>query len=436
MNILFVNRHTRADEELGRHEMLVALPVGRLTNSITIVFLSFMLNLLVAGFIAFLTLASGIDGVNLCGVLVYGFSIGMQGFVFAMITLLSAQLFSTAKDSMGVAFAMLGISYLLRAYGDMNSHWLSLVSPMGLGLRVEAFYTNNFIPIFILFAEAMVFAGISLWVNSRRDSGAGIFPARKGKAQAGRFLQTPLGFAWRLSRNGFYAWAIGIFVFGASYASVIGELDNFVEGNEMIKLMLQGDGGTAQLIDAFIALLNGLMALLVAIPLINCINRLRNEEKRGRLELIAATAISKKQVMRSFIIIAVFETIMLTFLGTFGLYAAAGSAGLVTFEVLLKAAFVYWPALFVMLSLAVFLVGLFPKFTSLIWILFGYSFIIFYFGKLFNVPHFAAKLSPFGHIPQLPVQEFSATPILIMSALARFFCALGVYYFGRRDLNK
>jgi len=435
MNIFFVNRYTRVDEELGRHEMLVALPVGRLTNSISIVFLSFLLNLLVAGFIAFLTLASGIEGVNLCGALVYGFSIGMQGFVFAMITLLAAQLFSTARDSMGVAFALMGISYLLRAYGDMNNHWLSLLSPMGLGLKVEAFYANNAIPIFLLFAEAMVLAGVALWVNAHRDSGAGIFPARKGKADASRFLQTPLGFAWRLSRNGFYAWAIGIFAIGASYASVIGELDNFVEGNDMIKLMLQGNGGTAQLVDAFIALLNGLFALLIAIPVINCINRIRNEEKRGRLELIAATAVSPKKIMGNFIIIAVFETVVLTFLGAFGLYAAAASSGLVAFHEILKSALVYLPALFVMLSFAAFLVGLFPKFTSLIWVLFGYSFIIFYFGKLFNVPDFFVKLSPFGHIPQLPVQEFSATPLIIMTAIACFFCTLGVHYFNKRDLN-
>ncbi|MDR0207281.1 MAG: hypothetical protein LBI45_08520 [Bacteroidales bacterium] len=436
MNIFFVNRYTRTDEELGRHEMLVALPLGRLTNSSTIVFLSFMLNFIAAGFIAFLTLASQMDGVNLCGALIYGFSIGMQGFVFAMFTLLAAQLFSTARDSMGIAFALLGVSYLLRAYGDMNNHWLSYVSPMGLGLKVEAFYNNNFIPILILFAEAMVLAGVALWINSRRDSGAGTFPARKGKAHAGKFLQTPLGFAWRLSRNGFYAWAIGIFVFGVSYASVIGELDNFVEGNEMIKLMLQGEGGTAQLVDAFIALLNRLMALLVAIPMINCINRVRNEEKRGRIELIAATAVPREKIMGSFIIISVFEIVMLTFLGAFGLYVAADSSELVAFDELLKAAFVHLPALFVMLSFTIFLVGLFPKFTSLIWALFAYSFIIFYFGKLFNVPNFAAKLSPFDHIPKLPVQEFSVAPILIMSALACFFCALGVYYFGKRDLNK
>jgi len=436
MNIFFVNRYTRADEELGRQEMLAALPIGRLTDSMVMVFLSFVLNITVSILIAAFTLVTQIKGVNIIGALAYGLSIGMQGFVFAMITLLTAQLFSTARACVGVAFAFMGISYMLRAYGDMNENFASYLSPMGLGLKVEAFYSNNFIPIIILLVKALLIAVIALFVNTRRDVGAGVFPARKGRTHASKFLQTPLGFAWRLSRGSFFAWAVGIFAIGASYGAVVGELDKFVTSNDMFKQMLQGNNGANILIDSYIAMLSSMIALLVSIPLISCINRLRTEEKRGRLESIIATSIPRKTIFGSFILITSLKSILLIFCGVLGLYFAAYSSGVITFGMLMRSAFVYWPALFVIFSLPVFLVGVFPKLTSWVWALFGYSFIIFYFGRLFpDLPAFAIKLSPFGSIPQLPVQKFSEIPLILLSIIAIGLCMVGIMRFEKRDVK-
>jgi len=435
MNIFFVNRYTRVDEELGRLEMIIALPVGRLTDGVAMIFLSFVLNIVVALLIALFTLATNIEGASIGGALVYGLSIGMQGFLFAMLTLLMAQLFSTAGASMGASFAFMGIFYMLRAYGDMNENVFSYISPMGLGLKVEAFYANHFFPIAILFVQALVVAALALWVNARRDSGRGVFPARKGNAHASRFLQTPLGFAWRLLRGGFCAWAIGIFALGASYGSVIEELDGFVESNEAVRQILEGHGGAATLADAYIAMLACMTALLVSIPLINCINRLRTEEQRGRLEPIIATSVSRKTILGSFISIAAFEAVALTLFGALGLYVAASSSELVAFETLMKAALAYLPALFAMLAVAVFLVGLLPKLKSLAWLLFGYSFLMFYFGRIFNIPEIMLKLSPFSNIPQLPVAQFSTLPLIVLCIIAVGFCAVGVWGFGRRDIK-
>ena len=103
----------------------------------------------------------------------------------------------------------------------------------------------------------------------------------------------------------------------------------------------------------------------------------------------------------------------------------------------MQASFVYLPALFVMFSIAVFLVGLLPKLKSLVWILFGYSFIMLYFGRLFadKMPEIAPKLSPFGNIPQLPIQEFSIMPLVVLCIVAMLLCVMGVAGFDRRDVK-
>jgi ABC-2 type transport system permease protein len=435
MNIFFVNRHTRVDEELGRHEMLASLPVGRLSGSLATIKMAFLLNATVSVLSALAIIAINIEGTTASGAFAYTLSIGAQGMVFASVTLLAAQLFGTARGSMGVSFAALGLAYIMRASGDMADNALSYISPMGLGLKVEAFYTDDFAPVAILFAEAVVIAAIALFVNTKRDVGAGVFAARKSKAHASRFLLSPFGFAWRLSKNNFIAWAVAFFVLGAMYGTVIGELDKFVEGNDMIKQMLEAQGGSGSLAESFLPMLCGIMAWIAAIPAIGAMNRMRVEEKRGRMEQIYARAVSRASIFGSFTIIAIFESLILMFLSGIGLYATSQGTGILPLETILGASFVYVPAILVFAGLSALLVGLLPKLTSIVWALFGYSFLMLYFGRLFDVPEWATRISPFGNTPGIPVQEFNAIPLVLLLIIAAALTAAG-YFAGykRRDV--
>ncbi len=43
-------------------------------------------------------------------------------------------------------------------------------------------------------------------------------------------------------------------------------------------------------------------------------------------------------------------------------------------------------------------------------------------------------ISPFAHVPELPAADFSAGPLLALSAVAAALVALGLVAFRRRDL--
>jgi len=434
MNIFFVNRYTRTDEELGRHELLIALPIDRLSNAKAMLLLSFTLNCLVALVISLCSWITQIEGMTLCGALTYGFSIAMQGFVFAMLTLLSAQLFSTARGSMGFAFAILGLSYILRAYGDMTGNVLSWISPLGLGLQVEAFYSNHFLPVLYLFIEGIILAGIAVFINRNRDMGTGIIPARKGKAHASKWLQTPLGFAWRLSKNNFMAWSIALFVVSAMYGSVVEQLDSFVKGNDMIQKMLQSSVA-ATMTDAFLAMIACITAILTAIPLLNGINRVHNEEKRGRLSQLMALSVSRRKLFSSFIFIAFIEAMVFPLISVLGFYGAGYSAGSLDFGKAMQAFYVYVPSLWFMCGLSVFFVGFLPQLKSLVWAILGYSFLLFYFGRLIpDIPQAIIKGTPFGCISQLPIEPFSVFSVLILLFLATGLTFLGIKAYEKRDI--
>jgi ABC-2 type transport system permease protein len=82
-----------------------------------------------------------------------------------------------------------------------------------------------------------------------------------------------------------------------------------------------------------------------------------------------------------------------------------------------------------------FLVGLFPKFISLIWIPFGYSFVIFYFGRLTKMPDWAIQISAFGATPQLPIESFTPLPLIILTTIAVALTFIGFNFgYKRRDL--
>ncbi|MDR2749528.1 MAG: hypothetical protein LBC41_02605 [Clostridiales bacterium] len=434
MNVFFINRHTRVDEELGRDEMLAALPTGRMTGATAAITGALALNLAISLLTFLLLSIFGIEGVTLSGSFVYAFSIGMTGFVFAAATLLFAQLFSTARGVTGAAFAFMGLSYIIRAYGDMSNSSVSLISPMGLGLKVEAFYSDRVWPIIILFIEGLVISAIALAICSVRDVGAGIIPAGKGKSHASRFLKSPLGLAWRLTRGGTIGWAIGMVAIGLSYGSVIGELETFVQGNDTIRMMLEGRGGASSLAEGYLAMLAAIMSLIAAIPLVLTVNRLHGEEKRGRMEQISALSIPRDRLLVAFTILAVIQAFAMPVLYVLGLYAAVGNTGILPFGMIMQASLAYIPALLLMVGLAVVLSGYAPKFISLIWAVFAFSFFTFYFGRLTELPEWVSHISPFDNIPQIPVEEFSAVPLVILCVIAAATFVAGFAGYKKRDL--
>lgn len=435
MNIFFISRHTRSDEELGRHELFRALPVGRLTGAVSALFGAFLLNLMISLLIASGILWLNIDGTTIPGAFAYALSIGTQGFLFAALTLLAAQLFSTSRGVTGSVFAALGIFYIIRAYGDMSGSGLSVISPIGLGLRVSAFYEDSFVPVAILLIEATVIGVAALAVCAGRDLGEGVIPARKGRAHASRFLRGEFGLAWRLSRGVLFAWGAAALAIGVTYGSVIGEIDTFISGNELYEQILEASGSGNSMADNYTAMVFSVGSLLASVPVINLVNKIRSEEKHGRLEQIFAKAVPREKTLLSYIVLAFIESFVFLILMALGFFIPAQSTGGEGLTALMEAALSYLPALWLMLGLCVLLIGLLPKLTSLVWAVFAYSFAMLYFGRLLDLPEWTWKLSPFGSIPQLPVQKFTAAPLIILTVLAAAFTAAGVMGFRRRDVG-
>ncbi|MGC4018665.1 MAG: hypothetical protein QM793_05180 [Muricomes sp.] len=92
----------------------------------------------------------------------------------------------------------------------------------------------------------------------------------KGKAHASRFLQSPVGLAWRLSKGIILGWGAGLFLLGVSYGSVCSNINDFVESNDMMKKVI-GATGTNALLDNYVAMIFMIMSMMAAVPVVlNC----------------------------------------------------------------------------------------------------------------------------------------------------------------------
>ena len=434
-NIFLVMQNTRGDEEKGRYEVLRSLPIGRLSVFHATMITAVIVNILLAISHGLLLSVLGISGITTAGAFTYGASLAATGIFFAALSALISQFSHSARAVTGYAFLVLIASYLLRAVGDVTSETLSLISPLGLPLRAEAFVSNQLWPLFVMLALAFVLFGVAYFLNARRDIGQGLLPERQGRHYASRFLRTPLGLVWRQNRNTLLVWAIMLFGFGAALGGILRDAEHFAGENGAFQ-MLVPDSADFSAVELFTMFLNVGFAIVCIAPVLVLVFKVLREEREGRAEPILSRAISRPCYLASYIALAFVASLLMPFVTTIGLWSVSSlmMETPLAFGSLIYSMMVYVPALWVMLGLSIFIVGVFPKGIMFCWAYFTYIFVIGFFGELLDMPRWTMNLSPFYHIPQLPLENMRVLPLLILTMAALILTVCGLVFYRRRDM--
>lgn len=449
MNIFLVVRHTRADEEKGRAEVIRSLPVGRLSTlnatMITAVIVNVILGLLTGLGIA----ATGVANIGFAGSMLYGAVICVSGLVFAAITALFCQLSASKSGAMGYSFLMLGVFYMVRAAGDMRGmEILSCVSPLGLAQRTQAYVGNYWWPVFVLLLEFVGIAAVAYRLNAIRDLDQGFIPARPGKKEASPLLRSPFGLSFRLLRNTIFVWFILMFVMGASYGSVIPSINTFVgDSPEYLQILGMPAALIETLSDAakeevvqtyFLSFVISMMTLLSIVPLLIAALKPRNEEKDHRAEQVLARVVPRRKYLAGYTALAYATSLLLPSAMAVGIYgsaaALAGDANPFTLGMLLKANLVYLPAMWVMISIAICLIGLLPKASGAIWGYFGFVCFASFMGEVIGLPEWLLSLAPLKHVSKVLLVDINYTPLIVMAAIAAVLTAVGFIFYRKRDM--
>jgi ABC-2 type transport system permease protein len=440
MSVFLVVRHTRADEEAGRLELVGSAAVGRLAALTAGLLVALAANAVLAGLLVVVLVVLGLP---VAGSVAFALAITTCGLAFAAIAALAAQLAAGARAARGIAIGVLGAAYLLRAVGDASGEggvsWLTWLSPLGWTEMLRPYTGDRWWVLALPLAlTAAATAGAYVLVTLR-DHGAGLLPDRPGSATASAFLRSPFGLAWRLQRGTLYGWAAGFaFTFAASGAAAKG-IGSLLGGSSQLRNAFARLGGQAGITDAYLAAIMSLAGLAAAAYATSAVLRLRAEETGGQAEPLLATAIGRTRWGLSHIAVAVVGTaVLLAVAGVaagLGYGLRTGSAGPEVAR-LLGAGMAQLPASLAVAGVAVVLFGLLPRASVAgAWTVVGVLVLIALFGQVLQLSQPILDVSPFTHVPKLPGAAVTAGPLLWLSLAVLALVTVGLAALRRRDIG-
>ena len=135
MSILIVVRHTRAEEETGRAELVGAGVVGRHAPLAAALLAATLASVALGSWSCSACVAAGLA---FTGALALGAGFAAVGLVFGAVAAVTAQVVESARAASGLAIGVLGAAFALRAIGDAGPHALAWFSPLGWAQAMRA----------------------------------------------------------------------------------------------------------------------------------------------------------------------------------------------------------------------------------------------------------------------------------------------------------
>lgn len=407
ISVASVVRHTRAEEEKGRTELLRAGSVGRHAPLLSAVLVALLLNVAVGAAVALTLTGVGEEAVDLSGTLVFAASITSVGLVFSGVAAVTAQLFSTARAASGTAAMVLAASFLVRGVADVSddASWLTWLSPFGWAQQTFPWHRDRWWPLLIPVVSTLLLLALAWALSARRDLGAALRPARPGPQAATGVLRSPFGLALRLNRAVVVGWVSGLAVFAAVYGPVLGEAEEFLTQMPVLSEFLPEASGAGG-VRLFAAILVGLGALVATVPATQVLTRLCGDEQARRTAPLLAGSMSRLQWYVANVVLS----LVTATLAILALCLVLGSAArLVTAEDALLGDIVEGgmgrlAAVAVVLGVAALFAGWAPRWVGLVWGLLAFCFVTLYFAELMDWPTWVRSLSPFDHLVARPAQ--------------------------------
>lgn len=435
MSVLQVTRHTRADEESGRLELLRANPIGPQAHPTAALLTCAVANLLIGIGVGVALASYELAAADSFAV---GLGVALTGISAGAVALVCAQVCEHARSANGLAALILALLFLARVIGDMaevGGTPLSWTSPFAWVHQTRAFVDLRWLPLVWYLVFIAAFLALAYVLAARRDVGSGLISARAGRAKASSLLSGTFALDLRLQRGSIIAWAIGVFAVGATFGSLADQINDLVADNPEAAAIIGTDG--SQLTEAYFAT-STIYALIGASAFaIISVGRMRTEEQAGRAELIASTALSRYRWMLTALAVSVLAVVILIAAGGLGLGVTA-AATLDDWSLLTElfvASFAQLPIALLIVALASLIFGWIPRLMALVWAWFSYGAVATMLGPLLNLPQWAIDLSPFEILSRPPAESLDAVAFAAVLVTAVAAAAAGLVGFRRRDIG-
>lgn len=437
---LLVVRHSRADEQTGRVELVAAGTVDRAAPlaAATAIALCALAALCVLS--ALSLMATGEDP---AGSLAFGAAwLGLGATIIGIATI-AVQVSASARACRGIAIGTAAGLFAVRMIGDSTSaSWLSWCTPFGWAQQVRPFGGNRWWVLLLPLAASLALGAAGFALHARRDLGAGLLPQRAGPPRGGRLLRGRIGLAVRLNRAALLGWVVGLALYGAVIGSIATSVTDFTAGNQATEDVIAKLGGAGSLIDSFLGAGMSFCGMGAAAYAVTVVLRARDDETSGLQELAMASRISRRMWLGALIGFAALGAAVV-------LGAAAVAAGVLRAArgesaesaireagAVVAGAMTQLPATWLVAALCALGFGWVPRWSTAVgWGSIAAFAVISLLGPLVNAPQWVMDLSPFTHLPATPHAPFPTTAFLIIAVLAVLGAVAALIGYRRRNLG-
>ncbi|MFE4464022.1 ABC transporter permease [Oerskovia sp. NPDC056781] len=433
--VLTVARHTRKEEETGRLELVRAARVGALAPLATGVLVAAGMSVVTGALMTTMYVVQGADGASSVA---FGLQFAALGLAGTGIGAVCAQVATSSRSANTIGVLVLVAGYALRGVADVGStDWLHWVSPVGWVQEIDPFGANAWGPALLCLALFLVCVAVAARLSLGRDLGAGLVQPRPGPADSAS-LTSPLALATRLQVPGVVSWTLGVGAYCLLVGFLLDSVDDIAGSSPQMQQIIAQLGGAGALAQVFQVAIMGFVGIAAAAFAVTLVSRVHAEETSGRTELVLATGTSRTRYLTASVVLLVVGVMAVPLWA--GLMMGLGHA-LVSggwgraFGDAVGAGLVQVPAAMVVAGFVLVLYGWWPRLVTLGWGAVTVFLVVGQLGELFGLPQWVRDLSPFTHVPQVPLDPFSLGPVLALTGIAAVLVAVSYVGFRRRDVG-
>lgn len=432
MAVLTTTRHTRAEEESGRSELVRATVVGRHAGAAAALLTTALASAVLGLLLWLALLPTALAGTSAA---LFAVGIAVLGLVHGAIALCLAQLFVHSRTASGAGVLALAVGYVLRAAGDVREDWLVWLSPIGWVQATHVPAENRWWPLLLPLLATGFLVGLAVLLAERRDFGGGLLPSAPGREHAPRSLTGLIGLGWRVQRGAVLGWSVGLLLMALITGGLAESMQDMVETNPSLGEFLELSTG-ASVIDSYLATMVLILALAAGGFAVWSAGHPGAAEDQGQLELVLAGPLSRARSMVQHLVVTSTATTVVLAASALGLGIAQlmVTADLGEGRRAFGSQLAYLPAILTLVGVVALVAGWRPRWSWVGYLVLAFSFVIGWLGELLGPPQWMVELSPFSHTPRVPIESAWGweLPVLVLVALA--LMAAGVVGFRRRDV--
>jgi ABC-2 type transport system permease protein len=433
--LLAAVRAMRTEEDTGRQELVLALPVSR-RQTIAASLAAIGAGALVLWLATFVGLAATRLPVGGSAYLALAVVSPIPAFVG--VGALASQIAPNRRLALAMSFGVLAIAFALRVVADTatNAGWLRWATPLGWAEELRPFAGARPAVILLPVLSGLLLLALSLPMAFRRDIGSGLLHTTDAAEPRLFLLSSPTALALRSELGVLVGWFVGL----GAFALITGIIsDSFSSG---LSSKLRGDiaklgGGSLLTPSGALSFYFLFFVLVISLFASAQIAAARREEADERLETVLAYPVSRRRWLLGRLLLAALGALGLGLVAGASAWAGAVSQSAdVALSGMLEAGLNCLPVALLFLALAALAFAALPRESVVV----SYGLVLVAFlwelvGALVDAPAWTLDLSPFHHIGLVPVHAFRPAAALTMLAIAALATAIAVVVFERRDLT-